>query len=232
MTLSSTLFVPPSWPVVPVKGVSDTYPVTRIFCVGRNYAEHAKEMGAEVDKEAPFYFLKSPLAVIPTGSTLSYPPGTTNYHYEMEFVVAIGRPTFKVSVNEATEAIYAYACGLDMTRRDLQLNARSKGRPWDLGKDFEQSAVISELVLKEEFGPISNQRITLRVGDTVRQDAQLSDLVWSVPEIISDLSGYYHLGPGDIIFTGTPAGVGPVIAGDSLSGAIEGLSPVTLQIKD
>lgn len=226
--MTATLFPTPAWPTVPVRGVDQTFPVNRIFCVGRNYAEHAKEMGVEVDREAPFYFLKSALAIVPSGATIPYPPGTSNYHYEMEFVVAIGAPAFKADSATAEAAVYGYATGLDMTRRDLQLEARAKQRPWDLGKDFEQSAVISQIVRKAEFGAIGTQRISLSVGGEVRQDGRLSDLVWSVPELIQHLSRYYHLMPGDLIYTGTPAGVGPVVASDVIEGKIDGLPPVQL----
>jgi 2-keto-4-pentenoate hydratase/2-oxohepta-3-ene-1,7-dioic acid hydratase (catechol pathway) len=228
--MAETLFPTPSLPTVPVRAVDQTFPVNRIFCVGRNYAEHAKEMGVEVDRETPFYFLKSALAIVPSGATVPYPPGTSNYHYEMEFVVAIGAPAFRADAATAEAAVYGYASGLDMTRRDLQLEARGKQRPWDLGKDFEQSAVISEIVRKQEFGAVGTQRICLSVGGEVRQDARLSDLVWSVPELVQHLSRYYHLVPGDLIYTGTPAGVGPVVANDFIEGEIEGLPPVRLRI--
>jgi fumarylpyruvate hydrolase len=227
---AALLFPSPEFPLVPVKGETAAYPVHRIFCVGRNYAEHAKEMGVEVDREAPFYFLKSAWAIVPTGATIPYPPGTENYHYEMEFVLAVGRPVFKVGLEEAAAAVYGYAAGLDMTRRDLQLEARAKGRPWDLGKDFEQSAIIAEITKAAEFGEIGPQRITLKVGSEIRQDAKLADLVWSVPELVSHLSRFYHLAPGDLIYTGTPAGVGPVVVGDVIHGEIDGLAPVDLTI--
>ncbi|MFK3668393.1 fumarylacetoacetate hydrolase family protein [Ochrobactrum teleogrylli] len=227
---SDKLFPSPVFPSIKVLGEQATYPVHRIFCVGRNYAEHAKEMGVEVDREAPFYFLKSPLSVVSSGMTLSYPPGTANFHYEMELVVAIGGPAFRLRPDETAPVIYGFAAGLDMTRRDLQLDARAKGRPWDLGKDFEQSAVISNIVKATEFGDIGKQRIRLDVDGTIRQDARLSDLVWSVPEIIAHLSGFYHLNAGDLIFTGTPAGVGSVIPGDVITGEIDGLPPVSLTI--
>jgi fumarylpyruvate hydrolase len=206
------------------------YPVHRIFCVGRNYAEHAKEMGVEVDREAPFYFLKDAQAIVPSGSTIPYPPGTDNFHYEMELVIAIGVTVFKASAGEAAAAIWGYGCGLDMTRRDLQLAARAKQRPWDLGKNFEKSAVMAELSAVQTVGAIGPQRIVLKVNDTVRQDARLSDLVWSPVEIVVHLSQYYHLAPGDLIYTGTPAGVGPVVAGDRIRGEIEGLAPVELSV--
>ncbi|CAM5762999.1 fumarylpyruvate hydrolase [Labrys miyagiensis] len=230
MSANKTLFPAVEFPAIPVRGEQGAYPVHRIFCVGRNYADHAKEMGVEVDREAPFYFLKSPLSTVTSGLTLSYPPGTANYHYEMELVVAIGRPAFRVRTTDAPSVVYGYAAGLDMTRRDLQLDARAKGRPWDLGKDFEQSAVVAEITKAEDFGPVGAQRIRLEVDGQVRQDAHLADLVWSVPEIIAHLSGFYHLVPGDLVFTGTPAGVGPVIAGNVIRGEIDGLEPVSLTI--
>jgi fumarylpyruvate hydrolase len=226
------LFDLPSNPSVPVKGGGAGYPVHRIFCVGRNYAAHAAEMGHEVDRQTPFYFTKAASTIVPSGEHVPYPPGTGNYHYEMEFVVAVGRPAFKVSVEEAMDAVFGYASGLDMTRRDLQLVAREKGRPWDLGKDFEQSAVIGEITKAEEFGAIADQPITLDVDGEIKQEARLSDLIWSVPELISHLSHFYHLQPGDLIYTGTPAGVGPVEAGAKLTGSIEGLTPVHLTVSE
>jgi fumarylpyruvate hydrolase len=231
MSAAYRLFESPAWPpTVPVKGETATYPVHRIFCVGRNYAAHAKEMGVEVDREAPFYFLKAASSIVATGATIPYPPGTANYHYEMEFVVAIGRPAFKADPEAAASAVFGYAAGLDMTRRDLQLAARAKGRPWDLAKNFEQSAVIAEITRAAEFGAIGAQRISLAVGGETRQDAHLADLVWSVPELVSHLSRFYHLAPGDLIYTGTPAGVGAVVAGDAIRGEIDGLAPVELVI--
>jgi fumarylpyruvate hydrolase len=217
-------------PTVPVKGESRLFPVNRVFCVGRNYADHAKEMGVEVDREAPFYFLKPASAIVPTGSTIAYPPGTANYHYEMEFVIAIGAPAFRISEADALSVVYGYACGLDMTRRDLQLDARAKGRPWDLGKAFEQSAIIAQITKAASFATIGLQRIMLEQNGTVKQDAKLSDLVWSIPELVSHLSRYYHLAPGDLIYTGTPSGVGAVKPGDTLHGEIDGLDSIALTI--
>ncbi|HVV94642.1 MAG TPA: fumarylacetoacetate hydrolase family protein [Hyphomicrobiales bacterium] len=229
-TASRYLFAPQPQPAVPVDGTDRLYPVSRIFCVGRNYAEHAKEMGFEVDREAPFYFTKAASALVQSGATVPYPPGTSNYHYEMELVVAIGAPAFFVPAERAMEAVYGYASGLDMTRRDLQFGAREKGRPWDFGKAFEQSAVIGPLTPAADFGALGPQRLTLAVNGQRRQDALLSTMVWSVPELIAYLSRFYHLVPGDLIYTGTPAGVGAVIAGDQIVGAIDGLKPVELAI--
>lgn len=187
-------------------------------------------MGVEVDREAPFYFLKPATAVVASGATIPYPPGTANYHYEMELVLAIGAAGFRVPRERAHELVYAYGCGLDMTRRDLQLDARAKGRPWDLGKGFEQSAVLAQLTLAEHVESLHGRRIELSVNGQIRQSAKLDDLVWKVDELIAHLSGYYHLGPGDLIFTGTPAGVGPVLPGDVIAGGITGLDDVRLTI--
>ena len=228
--MSKLLFAAPETKTVAVKGEAALYPVHRIFCVGRNYAAHAAEMGVEVDREKPFYFTKSAQMLQPGGTSIPYPPGTENFHFEMELVIAIGKPAFKVAVGDALDAVYGYACGLDMTRRDLQLAERAKQRPWDLGKDVEQSAVISTITKAAEFGVVGPQRITLSVNGETKQDAHLSDLIWKIEEIISHLSGFYHLAPGDLIYTGTPAGVGPVVAGDRIEGSIDGLDPISLEI--
>lgn len=228
--MSSYLFDVPETRSLPVAGENGRYPVDRIFCVGRNYAAHAAEMGFEVDREAPFYFTKTPSALAQSGGTFPYPPGTENYHHEIELAVAIGKPVFRATAQEAKAAVYAYATSLDMTRRDLQIAAREKQRPWDLGKDVENSAVVAELTPADEFGTISDQRIHLEVNGETRQDASLSELIWKVDEIITHLSSYYHLQPGDLILTGTPAGVGPVVEGDRLAGGIEGLAAVELTI--
>ncbi len=225
------LFDLPPLPQVPVVGSDATYPVRRIFCVGRNYAAHAAEMGVEVDREAPFYFTKTPWAICHSGTSIPYPLETENYHYEMEFVVAIGKPAFRVAQADAMDVVFGYGCGLDMTRRDLQLAARAKQRPWDLGKDVEASAVIAALTPAAEF-TIGAQRIALSVNGETKQDATLADLIWSVPELIAHLSRFYHLQPGDLIYTGTPAGVGPVVAGDTIEGTIDGLAPVALSLTE
>jgi fumarylpyruvate hydrolase len=224
------LFPPPSIKSIPVRGERKAYPVNRIFCVGRNYVEHAKEMGIAVDREKPFYFLKAAAHVAENGATIPYPGGTTNFHYEVELVVAMGKKVFNGDLKKARAAVYGYAVGLDMTRRDLQLSERAHQRPWDLGKDVEQSAVFSKITKAKEFGAVGAQRINLSLNGTLKQDAFLDDLVWKVDEIISHLSKYYHLGPGDLIMTGTPAGVGPVVPGDKITGGIDGLDPISLKI--
>lgn len=220
----------PPVPTIPVVGAQRRYPVRRIFCVGRNYAAHAAEMGFEVDREAPFYFTKSPAALVLSGAEVPYPPGTSDYHHEVELVVALGAPVFRADRQAAAGAVWGYGCGLDMTRRDVQQAARKQGRPWDLGKDVEHSAVMAPLTPAAQVPPLGAQRIWLRVNGRMRQDALLSELIHDVPAIIADLSRYYHLGPGDLIFTGTPAGVGPVVAGDRIEGGIDGLEAVHLAL--
>lgn len=228
--MSQLLFPAPVTQSIPVSGETGEYPVNRIFCVGRNYAAHAAEMGVEVDREAPFYFTKTPSSYVTTGATIPYPPGTKNFHYEMELALVIGKPAFKVPVSDAGSAIYGYACALDMTRRDLQQLGKDNRRPWDLGKDVELSAVISPITKAENAGEIGAKKIQLSVNNEIKQDALLSDMVWSVEEIVSDLSKFYHLQPGDIIMTGTPAGVGAVVPGDHITGSIDGLAPIALKI--
>jgi len=228
-TTSPLLFPAATQPVVAVSGESALYPVRRVFCVGRNYADHAKEMGAEVDREAPFFFTKLP-AVVASGATVPYPSGTASYHYEMELVVAIGGPAFRVSEEDVSGVIFGYAAGLDMTRRDLQNQAKDKGRPWDFGKVVENGTVIAPIVRREQFGAVGPQTITLALNGTRRQDAKLADMVWPVPALISYLSRYYHLEPGDLVYTGTPAGVGAVKPGDVIEGRIEGLPEIRLTI--
>lgn len=224
------LFDLPPVPAVPVRGETGRFPVHRIFCVGRNYEAHAQEMGTTADREAPFYFTKSPAALTLSGASVPYAPGTANLHHEMELVVAIGAPGFQIDAARAMDHVFGYACGLDMTRRDLQNASKDKQRPWDTGKDFENAAIIAAITRAAEFGAVADQRIWLSVNGAVRQDQTLADLVWSVPELIADLSKFYHLQAGDLIYTGTPAGVGPVVPGDSLHGGIDGLDPVELTI--
>lgn len=228
--MTQYLFPPAPTKSLPVLGELGRFPVNRIFCVGRNYAAHAAEMGAEVDRDAPWYFLKSLHSVLESGAILAYPPGSDEVHFEMEMVVAIGAPAFRIAPDQAGRAIFGYGSGLDMTRRDLQARAKEKRQPWDTSKNFEGAAVLSALTKQADFGEIAAQRIHLSQNGQIRQDGVLSDMVWSVPEIIADLSHYYHLQPGDLIMTGTPAGVGAVTAEDRLEGGISGLSDVVLTI--
>lgn len=220
------LFPQPAYPVLDCNGGG--YPLRRIFCVGRNYAAHAAEMGHAVDREAPFYFMKDASSYVPSGSVLPFPPQTQDLHHEVELVVALGADLFEASPEEAKAAIWGYGVGLDMTRRDLQQQAKDKRRSWDPGKNFEQSAIISPLIRAEGLGELGPQRIHLEVDGAERQSALLSDMIWTVPEILVHLSRFYHLAPGDIIMTGTPAGVGPVTPGSHLTGGIEGIGEIEL----
>jgi len=217
---------------LPVQGSDARYPIKRIFCVGRNYHAHAVEMGRPVDKETtkPFYFIKSPSTLVESGATVPYPAGTTNYHYEMELVVAIGAAGFRVAQADAERLIYGYAAGLDMTRRDLQLVAREQGRPWDLGKDFEKSAICSAIVPAGDLGVLDSGAIHLEVNGKTGQSSDISQLIWSIPELIADLSQFYHLEPGDLIYTGTPEGVGAVRPGDRITGHVDRVADIALTI--
>ena len=228
--MTSYLFDPAPVPSLAIVGDERRYPVARIFCVGRNYEDHAREMGHVVDREKPFYFSKSATALRQSGDTIGYPPGTTNYHFEFELVVALGAPVFKAAPQDALGAVFGYACGLDMTRRDLQISERSKQRPWTLGKDVEGSAPASPIMPASRIGHPAHAAMRLSQNGTLRQSSDIDQLVWSVPEIIAHLSGFYHLGPGDLIFTGTPAGVGPVAPGDRLEGEIDGIGALTTLI--
>jgi fumarylpyruvate hydrolase len=225
------LWAPPPVRSLPVRGRTERLPVNRLFFVGRNYHAHAVEMGRPVDKsvEVPFYFTKSPDTLVESGATVPYPPQTSNYHFEMELVLVVGRAGFRVPQAEAGALVYGYACGLDMTRRDLQLVARDKGRPWDLGKDIEHGSVVSEVVPMPGT-IIERGALELRVNGQVRQQSDIDKLIWSIPELIADLSTFYHLQPGDLIFTGTPEGVGAVAPGDRLEGSVEGVGRIALRI--
>lgn len=231
MTISETLWPVPVNPSLSIEGSARRFPVNRLFFVGRNYHAHANEMKSPVDKsvEVPFYFTKDRSALVEAGATVPYPPGTANYQYEMELVVALGKPGFRVAAADVGRVVYGYACGLDMTRRDLQLAAHAKSRPWDLGKDMENGAVCSPV--KPMPGVLLDAgHLTLRVNGEIKQDSNVALLIWSIPELIADLSLYYHLQAGDLIYTGTPAGVAPVNAGDRLCGQVDGVGSVELRI--
>ena len=215
-------------PAIPVAGEDSLYPVRRVFCVGRNYAGHAREMGSDPSREPPFYFSKSADSLVVGDSTVPYPPGTTNLHHEIELVVAIGAPVFQATPEQAAGAIFGYGVGLDLTRRDLQNAAKDKGRPWDLGKSFEFSAPITALV--RDPNPMLKAAISLKVNGAVRQQGDIDEMIWSVPEIIAHLSQYYHLGLGDLIYTGTPEGVSALKPGDVLEGEVAGLPPLRVSI--
>jgi fumarylpyruvate hydrolase len=227
-----TAYAIPAWelPSLPVEGDTRRFPVRRIYCVGRNYAAHAREMGFDPDREPPFFFCKPADAIVENGGVVPYPPQTRNLHYEFELVVAIGKRGADIARDRALEHAWGYACGLDMTRRDVQIAARDKGRPWDMGKGFDHSAPCSAIVPAAKIGHVSAGRIELKVNGQVKQSSDLKIMIWSVPETIAYLSGLVELCPGDLIYTGTPDGVGPVVKGDRLEGAIDAVGTLSVTI--
>ena len=224
-------YVIPIWnpPALPILGATDSFPVRRIFCVGRNYVEHQKEMGGD-GREQPFFFIKSAHALIPLGGDVHYPPKTSNLHYETEMVVAIGRQGRRIPAKDATGHVFGYAVGLDMTRRDLQQIGKDKGRPWDFGKDFDEAAPCSALAPAAKIGHPASGAIRLQVNGKERQKADLAEMIWSVPEQIEYLSHFYTLEPGDLIYSGTPAGVGPVQPGDELHASVDSVGELKVRI--
>lgn len=225
-----SLLFQPEPPVIAATVNGPGFPVRRIFCVGRNYAEHAREMGFDPDREPPFFFTKWAETIVSDGAVIPYPQGTANFHYEVELVVAIGKAGRNIASADAIGHVWGYGVGLDMTRRDLQMDARSKGRPWDVGKNVEASAPLGLLSPIESLGDPSKGRIALTVNGAVKQESDLSQLIWPVADIIVFLSALYRLEPGDLIYTGTPAGVGAVVAGDVMRAEIDGLSPLTITV--
>lgn len=225
-------FVLPPPPVnsLAVAGSSDRFPVRRIICVGRNYEAHAREMGKDPTREKPFFFMKPADTIMDDGATMPYPPLTSNLHYEIELVLAIGKSGANIAEDKALEHVWGYAVGLDMTRRDLQTEAKDNGRPWEWGKAFDHSAPIGPLHPAAKVGHIAKGRIWLAVNGKVRQDQDVADLIWSVPEIISICSKSIELKAGDIIMTGTPSGVGAVVAGDKITGGVAGLGEIAVTI--
>lgn len=223
------IFAPPA-PTIAETSDGRGFPVRRVFCVGRNYAEHAREMGKDPDRDPPFFFTKWAETVVPSGTVIDYPPQTGNYHHEAELVVAIGISGHAISVEDANKHIWGYATGLDMTRRDLQLAAREQGRPWSTGKNFEQASPLGLIHPVSETGYLTKGAILLTVGGQTRQSADLADLIWPVADVIAFLSQLYTLQPGDLIYTGTPAGVGAVVPGDVVRLSIEGLSDTVVTI--
>lgn len=224
------VFPPQDTPTVAVAGSDDRIPVRRIFCIGRNYAAHAREMGRDPDREPPFFFLKPADAVVEDGATIPYPPQTENFHYEAELVAVIGKGGVNIAEADALDHVWGYGVGNDLTRRDLQLVAREQGRPWDLGKGFDRSAPIAPIHPVSKVGHPSKGSIKLTVNGEVKQDADLSELIWSIPEMISILSHSMELKAGDLIMTGTPAGVGPLVPGDVCVVTIEGVGELTTTI--
>ncbi|MEJ0035056.1 MAG: fumarylacetoacetate hydrolase family protein [Gammaproteobacteria bacterium] len=220
---------PAPQPSVEVRGTQGRFPVRRIFCVGRNYAAHAREMGND-DREPPFFFTKPADAVVPNGSVVPYAPRTANFHHEAELVVALGGGGTNVPAATANSLVYGYAVGIDLTRRDLQTDARDHGRPWDTSKGFDRSAPIGAIRPVSAGGILENARIWLSVNGKIRQDANIAEMTWKVPEIIAELSTLFEIAAGDLIYTGTPAGVGPLVRGDSVEASIEGLDPLSVRI--
>lgn len=223
----------PVMPSVAIVGNDARFPVNRIYCVGRNYAAHAREMGGSPERESPFFFSKPANAVADNGVTLPFPTRTKDLHHEVELVVALSGEGLaakgeELNLVEAKAAIYGYAVGIDFTRRDLQAEAKEKSRPWDTAKGFDNSAPVSALTPVAQAGSIDSANISLLVNGELRQQGMISDLIWSIPELIAELSTYYRLLPGDLIFTGTPAGVSAVVPGDVMEGRVDNLEPLKI----
>ena len=227
--MSDFVIAPPPQPFVPVAG-GGKFPVRRVFCVGRNYADHAREMGHDPEREPPFFFTKPADALVIGGATTPYPPATADLHHEIELVVAIGTEGADIDAARALDHVWGYAAGIDLTRRDLQAVAKKLARPWDMAKAFDHSAPIGELAPASRIGHPTKGRIALTVNGAPRQTADLAEMIWSVPESVAYLSTLVTLMPGDLIFTGTPAGVAAIVRGDRLEGSIEGVGTVTTTI--
>ena len=225
--MADFVIAPSPVPVVPVEGEAGGFPVRRILCVGRNYAAHRREMGGD-DRDPPFFFAKPADAVVPPGRDPAYPPRTANLHHEIELVVAIGGAGVDVPVESALALVYGYAVGVDLTRRDLQNAAKDKGHPWDASKGFDDSAPIS--AIRRWTGPAPQGRIAISVNGAVKQDAVVADMIWNVAEIVSEASKLWRLAPGDLIYTGTPEGVGPLVRGDRVEGEVEGVGALSFRI--
>ena len=221
----STTYViqPPEIPTLPVQGDSKRFAVNRIYCVGRNYADHAREMGHDPDREPPFFFMKPATAIVTDGNSMAYPSLSNDVHHEIEMVVALGKGGANIHADQALDHVWGYGVGLDMTRRDLQGEAKKMGRPWDTGKAFDQSAPCSALVPVSQCGHLTKGRIHLKVNGQIKQDGDLAMMIWNVPDTIAYLSTLFTLMPGDLIFSGTPAGVAAVARGDVLEGHVDGL---------
>ena len=223
-----SIFPFPVAPAIPVVGSTSVFPVRRIYCVGRNYADHAREMGMDPNREPPFFFGKPHDVVVPGGGDITYPPATSNLHYEVELVVALAKGGRGIPANEALGHVYGYAVGIDLTRRDLQAKSKDKGQPWDTAKGFDQSAPISAITPVSTGGHRESGAIWLSVNGLEKQRGDLSQMTWSVPEVIAHISGFVALAPGDLIFTGTPAGVGPIVRGDKIRCGIDGLGELEI----
>ena len=230
---SAYVITAPEIPTLPVEGTDARFPVHRIYCVGRNFADHAIEMGHDPSREPPFFFQKNPDNLVlasGAGATIPYPARSSDVHYEIEMVVALKAGGENIPLDQALDCVYGYGVGIDLTRRDLQGEAKKLGRPWEVGKAFEQSAPASALVPAETIGHPAQGRVWLSVNGTVKQDGDLNQMIWKVPEMISELSTLFRLQPGDLIFAGTPAGVGPLKSGDVLEGGVDGVATLKVTI--
>jgi fumarylpyruvate hydrolase len=225
----SYLFAPPSITALPIRGSEDRFPVRRIYCVGRNYAAHAVEMGHDPDREPPFFFQKNPDNLVLDGR-FPYPPRSRDVHHEIELVVALKEGGSDIAAEHALDHVYGYAVGIDMTRRDLQGQAKDMGLPWEVGKAFERSAPCGGLVPAQGIGHPTAGAVWLDVNGERRQEGDLAQLIWKVPEVIAELSRLFELAPGDLIMSGTPAGVGPVVKGDVMRGGVAGVGEITVEV--
>lgn len=227
--MSSFAFEPSAIPALPIVGSGDLFPVHRVYCIGRNYAAHAVEMGHDPDREPPFFFQKNPDNLF-AGADFPYPPATSDVHHEIEMLVALKSGGTDIALDQALDCVFGYGVALDMTRRDLQGKAKEMGRPWEIGKAFEHSAPCSAIVRAAEIGHPAAGPIWLDVNGTRRQTGDLAQMIWKVPEMIAYLSGFFTLRAGDVILSGTPSGVGPVERGDRLSGHIEGIGDLDIAV--
>jgi fumarylpyruvate hydrolase len=224
------IFAPPPLATLPVSGTVAAFPIHRVYCVGRNYADHALEMGGDPSREPPFFFMKSADGVVPPGQDFPYPGSTGAVHHEIEMVIALSGGGSDIAEEKALDTVFGYGIALDMTRRDLQAEAKKQGRPWETAKSFDCSAPCSEIVPVGQSGHVSAGRIWLEVNGATRQQGDVSQMIWKVPEIIAYLSRLFELRPGDLILSGTPAGVGPVQRGDRLHGGVEGVGEISLSV--
>jgi len=227
--MSEFVISPPPVPTIPVAGSSAKFPVRRVYCIGRNYAAHAVEMGHDPNKEPPFFFQKNPDNLDSSGK-FPYPVKSSDVHHELEMVVALKSGGTNIPVDKALDHVYGYGVGLDMTRRDLQGIAKQMGRPWEIGKAFEHSAPVGPIVPVEKTGHLDHGVVTLHVNGVLKQEGDLNQMIWKVPEMISYLSDYFELAAGDVIMSGTPSGVGPVVKGDKLEARVEGLDPLVVTV--
>ena len=217
---------------LPIVGSDKRFPVHRVYCLGRNFADHVRELGGEPERTPPVFFLKTTDCIVPGGGDIEYPPRTDNLHHEIELVVALGKGGSNLSPDAALECVYGYGVGIDLTRRDHQQAAKEHGGPWDTAKSFEQAAPMTAIVPVAATGHPDSGRIWLSVNDTVRQDADLADMIWPVPDALAELSTLYTLQPGDLLFAGTPAGVGPLLPGDRVESGIDGVGELSIVMRD